>query len=63
MNIHILAYFFIMLFYYSTVFLENVKTIVISTAPSNHPYLKLSKTVYYWSMFQVSAAMMISAGH
>jgi len=47
MNIHILAYFFIMLFYYSTVFLENVKTIVISTAPSNHPYLKLSKTVYY----------------
>lgn len=33
------------------------------SAPSNYPYAKLSKTVSYWSMFQVSADMMISAGH
>lgn len=64
-NIHVLAYFFIILSFYSTVFLENWRPLLYPfwSDPSNYPYIKLSKTASYWSMFQVSADMMISAGH
>lgn len=60
-----LAYFFIILSFYSTVFLENWGPLLDPSwsASSNFPYAKLSKIASYWSKFQVSADIMISAGH